>query len=480
MAQEIIGRAKEKKELQDLYDSGRPEFIVVQGRRRIGKTFLVRETFEGKFSFYHTGLSPAETRIEDKTVLKIQLESFYSSLVRFGYSGGMPGGWLQAFDILIKLLESLGTTKRQVVFIDEMPWMDTPRSGFVTALEYFWNGWGAGRSNLMLIVCGSAASWLGDKIINSKGGLYNRTTFEIKLRPFTLKECEAFYASRQIEMDRYDQLQSYMIMGGIPYYLSLLRKDRSLAQNIDDLFFAKNAKLNQEFDRLFNSLFSNPDFNKRIVRMIGGKRSGVTRKEIVGKSDISSGGNLTTALKVLMASDFIETYSQYKGSKTDVCYKLSDSFCLFYLYFMDKDKTTNEHFWQDNLHSSSLNAWRGYAFENVCFSHVWEIKNALGITGVQTEVMPWQSRQKEDGAQIDMVIDRADRVINICEMKFSVDDFVITKSYDKVLRHKLDLFSEETKCRGSLHLTLITTYGLSANEYSGKVQNVITMDDFFK
>jgi AAA+ ATPase superfamily predicted ATPase len=480
MAQNIIGRTKEKRELSELYHSGRPEFVVVQGRRRIGKTFLVREMFEGKFAFYHTGLSPAETKAEDNATLQRQLEMFYSSLVRYGYEGIMPKSWLQAFDDLIGLLEKTGSDKRQLVFIDEMPWMDTPRSGFIPAFEHFWNGWGAGKCNLMLVVCGSATSWIGDKILNNKGGLFNRTTFEIRLRPFTLKECADFYKERQIVMDQYDQLQAYMIMGGIPYYMSLLRKEWSLAQNVDELFFAKDAKLRIEFDRLFNSLFANPELNKDLIRHLGKKRSGLTRTEIMEKVGLMSGGRLSDMLRMLEASDFITTCRSYKGAVRDTRYILTDAFCLFYLYFMDKNKTTNERFWQDNLHSASLNAWRGYAFERVCFSHVWQIKNALGISGVQTEVMPWRSKQQDDGAQIDMVIDRDDRVINICEMKFCRDDFTITKSYDKELRHKLELFSNETKTRKALHLTLVTTYGVSRNEYSGKVQNVVTMDDLIK
>lgn len=473
MAQDIIGRSKEIAELQSIYRSGRPEFVIVRGRRRVGKTFLIREMFSEKFAFYHTGLSPAQTDI-DKTVLHNQLYTFYASLVRYGHNGDIPNNWLQAFNALISLLEKKKQNTRQVVFIDELPWMDTPKSGFIPAFEHFWNGWGASRSNLMLIVCGSSTSWILDKIINNKGGLYNRTTFEIKLSPFTLKECSEFYKKRQIDMDIYDQIQAYMILGGVPYYMSLLRKERSLAQNIDDLFFAKNAKLKEEFDRLFNSLFTNPEANKNLVKQLSHKRIGLTRNEIAEASKLPTGGWLSDTLKGLEAGDFIISYDTYAGPKRDTHYKLTDSFCLFYLYFLGKRKTTNPHFWRDNLHSASLNAWRGYAFEEVCFTHTAQIKKALGISGVHTEILPWRSRQKDDGAQIDMVIIRDDRVINICELKFCSDDFTITKSYDKELRHKIELFSTETKSKCALHLTLITPYGLALNEYSGKVHSVVT------
>lgn len=481
MAQQIIGRQREKQELQELFDSGRPELVVVHGRRRVGKTFLVREYFADRLTFYHTGLSPAEQTGAGDSLIASQLESFYSSLSRYGYRGGMPRDWIQAFDALISLLEQKSDGGgRQVVFIDEMPWIDTPRSGFVTAFEHFWNGWGAGRSNLLLIVCGSSTSWITDKIINNKGGLFNRITFEMELKPFSLRECEEFYQSRDMGIDRYDQLQAYMVLGGIPYYLSMLRKEWSLAQNIDALCFARKGRLRQEFDRLFNSLFINSEASKAVVRALSKKRSGLLRSQLVEALGKPSGGGLTNLLQALEEADFITRYNSYQGPKRDVRYRLVDPFCLFYLHFMDRGKTTNEHYWSDNLNTGALNAWRGLAFENVCFAHVAQIKQALGISGVHAEVAPWLSKQQDDGAQIDMLIDRADRVINVCEMKYAADDFVITRDYDKNLRHKLELFSQETHNRKSLHLTLVTTFGLKRNEWAGRVQNVVLMDDLFK
>ncbi len=478
MAQKIIAREKEQKELRELYNSGRPELIILQGRRRVGKTFLVREMFSDRFTFYHTGLSPFELEDNSQSLKKLQLDNFYSSLSRYGYSGPCPSDWLKAFDALISLLESKPKENRQVVFIDELPWMDTPKSGFVTAFEHFWNGWGAGRENLMLIICGSSMSWISDKIINSKGGLFNRTSYEIKLNPMTLKECEKFFEDRNIVMDRYDQLQAYMVTGGIPYYLSLLKKGQSLAMNIDSLCFDTGAKLKNEFTRLFNSIFSNADTCMKIVRALGKKREGYSRREIAEKSKVPYGGGLSDALKALETSGFVVSYIPYGGTSRDTKYKLVDAFCLFYLNFMDK-KTTNTRFWQDNLLSPSLNAWRGFAFENLCFSHLAQIKTALGISGVQSEASSWSGGTDSESAQIDMVIDRADRVINLCEIKYSSDEFRIDKSYDKDLRRKVNVFVSETKTKKSLHLTMITTYGLAANEYSGRVQNVITMDDLF-
>lgn len=481
MAQKIIGRKLEIKELQELYHSDKPVFAVVYGRRRVGKTFLVREMFGDKLSFYHTGLSPFE--LENERLKERQLENFHTSLVRYGSRRSRaPKDWFEAFDRLIELLEKKDPQKkqRQVVFIDELPWMDTSRSDFITALEHFWNGWGAGQDNLMLIVCGSATSWISDKLLNNKGGLFNRTTDEIKLRPFTLGECEEYYKANGIVMSRYDQLQFYMATGGIPYYLSMLQRGKSLAQNIDRLFFEPNAKLYAEFDRLYSSLFSNADDCKKIVRLLAKKRQGFTRKEIGEITKLPLGGGLSNTLKALEVSDFIIAYTKFARSKREVYYRLSDFYTKFYISFIDGNKTSNPHFWQDNLLSPELTAWRGFSFEALCFSHLMQIKQALGISGVQTETYPWKSKAEKDGAQIDMVIDRADKIINICEMKFSDDDFVVTAAYDKSLRNKISTFKDETKTRKALHLTIVTTYGLKFNEYSGRVQNLVTMDDLFK
>lgn len=475
----IVGRIKEQEELKHLYQSSKAEFVVVYGRRRVGKTFLIREFFGDKLDFYHTGLSPIE--LEGNKLQEKQLQSFSFSLKRYGADiDHQPKDWLEAFEMLISLLEKKGKNKRQVIFMDEMPWMDTPRSGFITAFEHFWNGWAAGQNHLMLIVCGSATSWISDKLIQNKGGLYGRMTYEIHLSPFTLGECEEYFKREHIVMDRYDQLQSYMIMGGIPYYLSYLKKEYSLAQNIDRLFFQKDGKLRQEFNRLYASLFSDPENYIKVIKLLGQKREGYTRKEIAEMTHIPYGGGLTQILKSLEVSDFITPYVYYGRSQRDTYYKLTDFYTLFYLHFIDRKSHTNPNFWQDNLISPSLNAWRGFSFEEVCFVHRQKIKQALGIAAVHTEISPWKSYQSEnEKAQIDMLIDRADHVVNVCEMKFSADDFRIDKSYDAELRRKVGVFVNETHCRKSLHMTLVTTYGLVRNEYSNKVQNVVTMDDLF-
>lgn len=475
----ILGRESELAELQKIYNSGKAEFVVVYGRRRVGKTFLIREYFKQKFAFYHTALSPIE--LGGKSLCNKQLQCFHSSLLRFGAnSGPQPQDWFEAFDMLISLLEQHHEAKRQVVFIDEMPWMDTPRSGFITALEHFWNGWAAGKENIMLVVCGSSTSWITDNLINNHGGLYGRTTREIKLQPFSLYECEQFYESKNISFNRQSQAEAYMILGGIPYYMDYIEKELSLAQNIDKIFFKKNGILTNEFDRLFSSLFTNASDYKKIVTLLSQRREGFSRKEISDRTGIPYGGGLSYMLKALEVSDFILPYTYWGESSKNVKYKLIDPFSLFHCHFTSRKPTTNDSFWQDNLTSPALNAWRGLAFEDLCFSHTRQIKKALGIEGVQTEISPWHSRISEgDNTQIDMLIARADRTINVCEMKFVENEFMVDKDYEAKLRNKLTIFQAESKTKSSLHLTLITTYGLIRNSHSDKIQNVVVLDDLF-
>ena len=478
----MIGRKKEIAELNRLYEDGKAEFVAIYGRRRVGKTYLVDETMSGRITFRHTGLSPIEGKNLNKSPTRAQLQAFYYSLLQQGMKKGRcPKDWLEAFFMLEMLLQEKDTGERQVVFIDELPWMDTARSGFITGLEAFWNGWACHRKNLMLIVCGSANSWILNKLINNHGGLYNRVTREIKLEPFSLLECEQLFADRGVALSRYDIVQSYMLLGGIPYYLNYLGRGKSLAQNIDTLFFAKNAVFRGEYDRLFASAFTNPETMKKIVGFLSAKSAGFNRKEIVSGTGISDGGMLSDALSSLIVSDFIIKYVPFGMSKREEHYKLVDPFCIFFLRFVKHADRMNESFWLENVNAPAIVSWRGYAFENVCFHHIKQIKDALGISGVSTQQSAWSKREDDSkGTQIDLIIERKDNVVNMCEIKFYGDLFSVDKSYDMVLRHRQGLLAKELSPKMIIHNTLITTFGLKHNEYSGIFSKAITMDDLFK
>ena len=474
----IIGRQLEREELQRIYDAEGSKFVAVYGRRRVGKTFLIKEHFKDKLTFWHTGLSPYDR--DKKFLLRDQLQAFHYSLQDYGLQGEpCPKSWLEAFRLLQKLLKQKNDGTRQVVFIDELPWMDTARSRFIPAFEHFWNGWAAKQDNVVLIVCGSATSWMEDNLINNKGGLYNRLTHEIKLSPFTLAECEQFFKAKQMTMSRYEIAQIYMVFGGIPHYLDLFEKGFSTPQNIDRILFGKNAKLRNEFDRLFGSLFKNTEDYIAVVRLLAKRRSGYTRQEILQKTGLKQGGGLTLILKGLIESDFITNYIPF-AEKRHEKYRLVDPYCLFYLNFIDQQPSIDPQYWQKSYNSPRLNAWRGHAFEEMCFSHIEKIKQKLGISGVNSTESSWiVSNDGKQQMQIDMLINRSDNIINLCEIKFYSSPFTIDKQYDAVLRARVQQLIDIVPKKQTVHLTIIATFGLKTNEYSGQVQSVVTLNDLF-
>ena len=475
----MIGRKQEVSELNRIYNRNKAELVAIYGRRRVGKTYLVDETFEGKITFRHAGLSPEKE--DPRGLLKLQLEHFYNSLDIQGMEKcDKPSSWLEAFLLLEKFLQAKDDGSRQVVFLDELPWLDTPKSGFVRAFEAFWNTWGCHRKNLMVIVCGSANSWIQDKLISNHGGLYNRVTYEMKLSPFNLNECEQLYKEYNVNMSRYDIAQSYMIFGGIPYYMGYINPKMSLAQNIDNLFFNRDAVLRDEYNKLFASIFTNPDVVKKIVSLLYTRNAGYTRKEIVEKLKITDGGSLSKNLNALISSDFVIKYVPFGFGKREEHYKLIDPFCIFYLHFIEGQKN-GEKFWQQNVTSASISSWRGFAFENVCFNHIEQIKFALGIPAVISETSAWSKKEDDtDGVQIDLLINRNDNVINMCEIKYYSGPFKVDKEYYAKILGRQTILSEKVSPKTSIHSTLITTFGLADNEYSSAFVNTVTLEDLFR
>ena len=475
----MIGRKQESEELNRIYNRNKAELVAIYGRRRVGKTYLVDETFEGRITFRHAGLSPADE--DSKGLLKLQLEHFYNSLDIQGMEKcEKPTSWLEAFLLLEKFLLAKDDGSRQLVFLDELPWLDTPKSGFIRAFEAFWNTWACHRKNLMVIVCGSANSWIQDKLINNHGGLYNRVTYEMKLAPFNLCECEQLYKEYNVNMSRYDIVQSYMIFGGIPFYMGYVNPKMSLAQNVDNLFFNRNAVLRDEYNKLFSSVFVNPEAVKNIVKLLYTRNAGFTRKEIVEKLNITDGGRLSRNLNALISSDFVIKYVPFGFGKREEHYKLIDPFCIFYLHFIEGQRN-NEKFWQQNSTSASISSWRGFAFENVCFNHVEQIKYALGIPAVITEASAWSKKEDDtEGVQIDLLITRNDNVINMCEIKYYSGPYKVDKDYYAKLLRRQSVLMEKVSPKVSIHSTLITTFGLVDNEYSGAFVNTITLNDLFR
>lgn len=471
----LIGRRKEIQTLDRIVLSSKSEFVAIYGRRRVGKTFLIREYFEYTFDFQLTGLANANTGA--------QLTNFHAALSRQSsrYQESIPKTWFEAFQRLIDHLETIREDRKKVVFLDELPWLDTPFSNFLMSLEHFWNSWATNRKDIILITCGSAASWMINKLINNHGGLHNRVTKRIKIYPFSLKEAELLLKANQHALDRYQILQLYMVTGGIPFYLDEVSPDMSAAQNIEELAFRKGALLTTEYPNLFSSLFRNPTKHEQIISALSSKTQGLTRKELIRISGLQSGGGLTRTLDELEESGFITKYAPFHRKSKESLFRLSDFYSSFYLRFIQHNTNYEEGIWLNAIDHPSQRAWAGYAFEQICLAHIPQIKEALRIGGVISQSSSWKSKKKDGGAQIDLVIDRRDQVINLCEVKFSINPYSISKAYADQLRNKIGIFRQETKTKKALFLTMITTFGLERNAYSNSiVQNQITMDDLFR
>jgi len=468
----LTGRSRERKMLQSCLDSPEAEFVAVYGRRRVGKTYLIRHFFADSFVFYATGL--AQGTMND------QLTVFHQALLKYGAAGASrPTTWLQAFQQLIDLLDQVPRSGKHVVFLDELPWFDTRRSGFVTALEYFWNGYASARDDLILITCGSAASWMINQLIRDHGGLHNRVTMPIHIAPFTLSESAEYLDQRGVVMNHYQLLEAQMIFGGVPYYLRHLNRQLGFAQNVDRLCFEDNAPLRDEYETMFRSLFRSSERHSRIVEALAGKPSGYNQEELLAATKTPPGGTLTRVLTELEESGFIRTTTPFGAKRKGTQYQLADAFSLFHLTFLKQPPDPS--FWTRFSMTPRHSAWAGLAFEQVCATHLPQIKRALGISGVTTRQSGWRATRTDDhpGAQIDLVIDRADGVINLCEMKYTTADFTLTAATARSLRERRELFRTVTGTRSALHLTLITPYGLSRNQWSDTFQQVITADDLF-
>ena len=470
----LIGREKETKELRDAYSSEYSEFVAVYGRRRVGKTFLVREVFGYNFTFEHSGVANGDNRT--------QLRAFRDSLMDAGMGKQrIPSNWMDAFSLLRQHVKQ-SAEKKKVIFIDEIPWMDVPRSDFVSALEYFWNSFASARKDVLLIICGSATSWIINKVLKNHGGLHNRVTYRLRIMPFTLHECEKYMSSRSASFSRYDLMELYMVFGGVPFYWSLMNRGESVAQNIDRLVFSENGKLHNEFYELYDSLFKSPELYVSVVSVLS-SGGGMNREEIVQKCGLDGNGKTTRILDDLQECGFIKKIPTY-GLKNQAVYKLIDNFTLFYQKFVNESGTTDEQFWTHAYLSPVHNNWVGLAFERICFQHVNQIKAALGISGVVTNVYSWRIGPSEpgagDGAQIDMLIDRADNMVNICEMKFSKEEFVLKQKDHIEIANKAARFSAYIRRRKSINITLVTVNGVAKKEHWSDAHNVLTSDDLFK
>ena len=469
----LIGRKNEKLILSEASKSNRPELIAVYGRRRVGKTFLVRNVFQNDICFEISGIHSSSMRE--------QLLNFHIILKSKGFNPNRPMTWIEAFSQLSQYLDTLSGQRKKVVFLDEFPWLDTRKSNFLPAFENFWNSYAQKKQDLIVIICGSAASYVVKKILRNRGGLHNRLTNKIHLLPFNLNETEQFLQHQRIKLSRYDITQLYMAIGGIPQYLELIRPGESVAQIIDRLCFEKEGFLRTEFDNVFASLFDMHENHEAIIRTLAKIRKGLTRNEILKQSKLNTGGTITRTLLELEESGFIEKYVPYGQISRDALYRIVDEYCLFYLKFIESSMPSSSGYWNKLFIQPSYKIWSGFSFETICIKHINQIKEGLKISGIHSTHGSWFNRNQDENAQIDLLIDRDDHVINICEMKFYNTEFTIDYEYSNSLIKKMNAFRLNTMTKKNLFMTFITTYGLTDNEYQKQiVQNELNLDDLFK
>lgn len=475
MGNSIIGRRREQKILETCVNSTKSELIAVYGRRRVGKTFLIKKYFEERFDFYFTG-SLNKSKSEMLVLFTEQLTQYSKKHYN------VPKTWHEALNQLKDYILTLKKNKI-IIFIDEISWIDTSNSGFLSDFEYFWNSFGSSNPKIKLIICASATSWIIDKFLADRGGLHNRVTKTIGIMPFNLNETEEFFKSKNVKFNRSDIAQCYMITGGVPYYLDLIDPHLGLVQNIDNLFFSENAELRMEFDFLYRSLFKNYDFYIKIIECIAKKNKGLSRQEITLDLKLQKGGNLSKALRELENCAFVRKYNAFGKKERDALYQVVDFYTLFWLKYCKNRKANDPEYFSKLNGSTELNSWLGYSFEILCLHHIEQIKRAIGIGGVVTNICSWialpDNELETKGAQIDLVIERGDNTINLCEMKFSKTKFAVTKKYYEQLNERAEIFRLKTKTNKSLRITLITTLGVKPNMYSSVVQNEVILDDLF-
>ncbi len=470
----LIGRTEEIKILKEALNSKEAEMVAVVGRRRVGKTFLINEVYEKQMAFKVVGVQ--------NIPISLQIANFKDTLEEYSNTT-IPklSNWFEAFSQLRKYLAPLLEKEKQVIFIDEIPWLATHKSDFLSALGYFWNSW-ASQQNLVVVICGSATSWIIQKVVYDTGGLHNRITKYIHLAPFTLAETEAYLKSRYLNFTRYQIVELYMAMGGIPHYLKEIKKGKSAIQNIDDICFSKTGLLRNEFSKLYPALFRHPENHIAIVKTLATKRQGMTRAEIIDSAQTPKGGATTKTLRELEESGFITVYHPFEKKKKSKLYRLTDEYSLFYLHFIVDKTNEGSGTWQYLSQTQNYKSWSGYAFESICLKHILAIKKALNILGVYSKSASFYKKgtKKQKGLQIDLLIDRNDKVINLVEVKFYNKEFSLSKDYAEELQRKKWAFQEFSKTNKLIMTTLITTFGIKQNAQSlATLDQVITLDDLF-
>lgn len=482
---QLACREIECKVLDQFLTSEKAEFLAIYGRRRVGKTFLIRTYFENQDVIFF------DTTGEKNARLAIQIKHFTKQISTVFYNNAplKPGkNWDESFELLTLAINSSNVSKKIVLFFDELPWMATKNSHILQSLDYYWNQHWSKNSRIKLIVCGSSASWIIDKIVNNKGGLHNRITRNILLEPFNLSKTKSFFRKTKLSITERHIVTLFMVMGGVPFYLSKIEKNLSAIQNIENLAFQHNSFFLNEFNNLFSSLFSDADIIVEMIRIIASYRYGILQDALLKKmGPLLQGKGGLEKLHALEDAGFIMHFKSHWHKKRGIYYRVTDEYCLFYLYWIEPVKDTllkrnlTEGHWNKMTQQSSWHIWTGLAFESICYKHLPEITRALSLPGIAIpntwRYTPTQDHKK--GAQIDLLFDRDDDAITICEIKYTEKPFVITKAYAEQLQQKIAIFKEVTGTQKQIFIAMISANGVKENQYSSLLSTVLTMKDLF-
>ena len=479
----VIGREAEISTLERLYQSRKSEFVAIYGRRRIGKSYLVSEVYRNKIVFSAVGTYIKDGDKNYETYRKLQLDHFYDSLILSGLDGNTtekPTCWREAFLLLRKLLTGI-RSRRKVILIDELPWLAGPQSSeMISELGYFWNSWADSQRNIVLVVCGSATSWMLDNVIRDYGGLHGRLTETIKLFPFTLAECQKYYKRNGFRLSQYEMCICYMALGGVPFYLDKLNNSKTITENIDSIFFADD-KIHQEFIDVYAGLYASKERYVDIVKALGGHFYGMTQKEISDTIHLKSGGSLSKLLENLKESGIIRAYPRYGKERVETVYQLIDFFSLFYLRFI-LGKQAKKGIWNSIHGTPTFYTWAGDTFELLCIEHLPQIQNALRIASIDRNYC-WNGKSADGmGAQIDLLLEsKAERTDYLCEMKFTGSKYAITNNDEEDILNKISAFatSKMHNKTHSIQLVMVTTMGIAKGEHASIVNQSVTLDDLF-
>ncbi len=470
----MVGRQQQTQQINELINSPKSEFIGVLGRRRVGKTFLIDSVLGEYFCFQMTG-------IQDQSTAE-QLENFNRKLFLYSkaaYQSTAPKNWGEAFFQLRMYLDTLPKKKKQVIFLDELPWISTSNSGFLQQLAHLWNDYLSKHQHFILVVCGSASSWIKKHITNDKGGLHNRLTATIHLEPFTLAETKAFLYAKNIKLTHQEIAKIYMAMGGIPYYLDDIKRGETATKAIERMCFEENGRLTNEYNNLYKALFYNATHHELIVSALAGSQKGMLRSEILAKTKIQDGGPFTRAMIDLLDCGFVGTLSQFGQKKREEVYRLRDEYTAFYHRFIKLQKRYESGMWALQASSQNYKIWLGYAFELLVHRHIDKVRSKLGISGIYSEIATLYQNETLP-MQIDLLINRKDNAVNFCEIKHYESGFVFDKKKHKEITQKLQLFKQILGKRKQVFYTFISNQEAVQNEYSLElIDNVVLLDDLF-